>query len=65
LYIIEIEKTGEVLGVELFVINQVFINKDNERGEVRRLDSTVTKKAAYKLAREIKESLYNGGRYER
>ena len=65
MYIIEIEKTGEVLGVELFVINQVFITKDNERGEVRRLDSTVTKKAADKLAREIKESLYNGGRYER
>jgi len=64
LYTIEIEKTGEVLGVELFVINQVFITKDNERGEVRRLDSTVTKKAAYKLAREIKRGIeYNSGQF--
>ena len=59
--IIEIEKTGEVLGVELFVVNQVFITKDNERSEVRRLGKTITKGAAIKLAREIKRGIEDGG----
>ena len=60
MFIIEIKKTGVVLGVELFAINQVFISKQGKRGEVRRLAATVTMKAAQKVARTIKRNLYNG-----
>ena len=62
MFTIEIQKTGEVFGIECYIINQVFIDEKGQRGEVRRLAKTVTQKAAVKLARTIKQGLYNEGR---
>ena len=59
MYSIEIKKTGEVMGVECFVINQVYYNNQGERAVIRRLGSTVTRKAAKALKKTIENSLYS------
>ena len=57
MYSIEIKKTGEVMGVECFIINQVYTNDQGQRAVIRRLGQTVTRKAVNELSNMLKKNM--------